>query len=250
MNSVKPGSLYLIPCLLGDSAVTSVIPALNKEIINSIDEYIVEDIRSARRSLIKMGISTPIDNLTFHLLNEHTSPEEIGTCLEGLLKGKNVGLLSDAGCPGIADPGAEVVKLAHKKNIKVIPLVGPSSILLALISSGLNGQKFAFHGYLPKQKPERVAKLKQLEAEAYKENKTQIFIETPYRNDALFEDILASCKPETLLCIASDITLQTEYICTKSVKEWHSQKKSFNDHPAVFLIGCDQVNNDKNKNYR
>lgn len=250
MSSVKSGSLFLIPCLLGDTPVNSFIPSFNKEVVNSIDEYIVEDVRSARRFLIKMGITTPIDNLTFHSLNEHTSLESVSSYLEGLLKGRNVGLLSDAGCPGIADPGAEVVKLAHNHNIKVIPLVGPSSILLALISSGMNGQKFAFNGYLPKQKPERVTKLKQLEAESYKEGKTQIFIETPYRNDALFEDILASCRPETLLCIASDITLQTEYIRTKSISEWNSQKKSLNDHPSVFLIGGNVQDSGKNKNYR
>jgi 16S rRNA (cytidine1402-2'-O)-methyltransferase len=250
MSSAKTGSLYLIPCLLGDASINTSLPSFNKEIVNSIDEYIVEDVRSARRFLIKMGIITPIDNLTFHLLNEHTSIEQVGSCIEGLLQGKNVGLLSDAGCPGIADPGAEVIKLAHKHSIKVIPLIGPSSILLALISSGLNGQNFAFHGYLPKQKPERVSKLRQLETESLRENRTQIFIETPYRNDALFEDILSSCKPETLLCIASDITLQTEYIHTKTVKEWQSQKRSFNDHPAVFLIGCNQPITNKSKNYR
>jgi 16S rRNA (cytidine1402-2'-O)-methyltransferase len=234
-NSAK-GTLYLIPSLLGDSAIERSIPAFNKEVIQSLDEFIVEDLRSARRFLIKMG-SRPIDSLTFHLLNEHTTPDKISLCLDGLMKGKNVGLLSDAGCPGIADPGAEVVKLAHRHNIKVIPLIGPSSILLALISSGLNGQNFAFHGYLPKRQPERGTKIKQLESLSYKENQTQMFIETPYRNDAMLQDILNACRPDTLLCIASDITLPTEYIHTATIKEWRSEKRSFNDHPAVFLIG-------------
>ena len=249
MNSSAKGTLYLIPSLLGDSAIERSIPIFNKEIIQSLDEFIVEDLRSARRFLIKMG-SKPIDSLTFHLLNEHTTPDKISLCLDGLLKGKNVGLLSDAGCPGIADPGAEVVKLAHRNGIQVVPLVGPSSILMALISSGMNGQKFAFHGYLPKQKPERTNKIKQLETEAYKENQTQLFIETPYRNDALIQDILGTCRPETLLCIASDISLGSEYIRTLTIKEWRLEKRSFNDHPAVFVLGNGQSSDNRNKQHR
>ncbi len=237
MSDPTKGILYLIPSLLGDSAIDRAIPVYNKEIIQSLDEFIVEDARSARRFLIKAGITKPIDSLTFHLLNEHTSLDNIGHYIDSLLKGKNVGLLSDAGCPGIADPGAEVVKLAHKHKVKVVPLVGPSSILLALISSGLNGQKFAFHGYLPKQPADRKTKIKQLENEAYKENQTQMFIETPYRNDALLQDLIATCRPETLLCVASDISLQTEYIRTMTIKDWRNEKKSFNDCPAVFVIG-------------
>jgi 16S rRNA (cytidine1402-2'-O)-methyltransferase len=237
MSDQTKGILYLIPSLLGDSAIDRAIPAYNKEVIQSLDEFIVEDARSARRFLIKAGITKPIDSLTFHLLNEHTSLDNIGHYTDSLLKGKNVGLLSDAGCPGIADPGAEVVKLAHKHNAKVVPLVGPSSILLALISSGLNGQKFAFHGYLPKQPADRKTRIKQLENEAYKENQTQLFIETPYRNDALLQDLIATCRPETLLCVASDISLQAEYVRTMAIKDWRNEKKSFNDCPAVFVIG-------------
>jgi 16S rRNA (cytidine1402-2'-O)-methyltransferase len=237
MSDSTKGILYLIPSLLGDSPVERAIPAYNKEIVQSLDEFIVEDARSARRFLIKVGITKSIDSLTFHLLNEHTSLDNIGHYIDSLLKGKNVGLLSDAGCPGIADPGAEVVKLAHKHQVSVVPLVGPSSILLALISSGLNGQKFAFHGYLPKQPADRKTKIKQLENEAYKENQTQLFIETPYRNDALLQDLIATCRPETLLCIASDISLNTEYIRTMPVKDWRTEKRTFNDHPAVFVMG-------------
>lgn len=246
MNT-QPGILYLIPSLLGDTSVERSIPVFNKEIIQLLDEFIVEDIRNARRFLIKAGIGKPIDSLTFHLLNEHTSADEISLCLDGLLHGKNAGLLSDAGCPGIADPGAEVIRLAHKRNIKVVPLVGPSSILLALISSGMNGQKFAFHGYLPKRQPERSAKIKQLETEAYKEQQTQLFIETPYRNDAMLQDILNACRPETLLCIASDVTMPTEFIRTMTIREWKQEKKTFNDHPAVFVMGCEQQHTHRRK---
>lgn len=230
------GSLYLIPCLLGDSPIERVIPDFNFEIIKSLDEFIVEDIRSARRFLIKAG-SKPIDDLTFHLLNEHTKEEDIGAYLNNAVQGKNIGLLSEAGCPGIADPGASIVKIAHRQNIKVVPLVGPSSILLALIASGMNGQKFAFHGYLPKQAPDRIKKLKQLEADSQKEGCTSIFIEAPYRNDSLIKDILNACRPETLLCLASDITLASEQIHTYSIGEWKNRKIALNDHPTVFLIG-------------
>jgi 16S rRNA (cytidine1402-2'-O)-methyltransferase len=240
MSQPAKGTLYLIPSLLGDSAIERSLPSYNKEIINTLDEFIVEDLRSARRFLIKAGIIKPIDSLTFHLLNEHTSSDDISHCLEGLLKGKNAGLLSDAGCPGIADPGAEVIKLAHTRNIKVVPLVGPSSILLALISSGMNGQSFSFHGYLPKKQPDRGNKIRQIETDALKNGQTQVFIETPYRNDNIIHDILATCKGDTLLCIASDITLPAEDIRTRTVAEWKQEKKSFNDHPAVFLIGSGQ----------
>jgi 16S rRNA (cytidine1402-2'-O)-methyltransferase len=231
------GTLYLIPCLLGDSRVEQSIPAYNTEVINKIDEFIVEDIRSARRFLIKAGITKAIDDLTFHLLNEHTKIDEISHYLESSTKGKDIGLLSDAGCPGIADPGAVIVRIAHRKNIKVVPLIGPSSILLALISSGLNGQNFSFNGYLPKKAEDRIKKLKQLETIALKDNCTQIFIETPYRNDSILKDILGACRSETMLCVASDLTLATEQIRTMSIGEWKNKKHSFNDHPAVFLIG-------------
>lgn len=247
MDNRATGIVYLIPSLLGDSPVERSIPSFNKEIIQSLDEFIVEDVRSARRFLIKAGITKPIDSLTFHLLNEHTSPGETSHYLDSLLKGKNVGLLSDAGCPGIADPGAEVIRIAHKRNIKIVPLIGPSSILMALISSGMNGQKFSFHGYLPKRQPERSARIKQIEAEAYKEHQTQLFIEAPYRNDAMLQDILATCRPETLLCVAADLTLPTEYIRTMTIQEWKQQKKNFNDHPAVFIIGCEQQSSNNKK---
>jgi 16S rRNA (cytidine1402-2'-O)-methyltransferase len=236
MSSPK-GILYLIPSLLGDTPVENSLPSYNIQIICSIDEYIVEDIRSARRFLIKAKIERPIDSLTFHVYNEHSKNTDINSVMAGLMNGKNVGLVSEAGCPSIADPGAEIIQFAHKNNVRVVPLVGPSSILMALISSGLNGQNFAFNGYLPKKEPERIKALRQLESLVWQKNQTQIFIETPYRNDSLLKDILNACRDETLVCVASDITLNSEYIKTLTVREWKSSKRIFNDHPAVFLLG-------------
>ena len=231
------GTLYLIPCLLGDTQLSYSIPEYNIEIIKSLDLFIVEDIRTARRFLIKANIGKPIDSLTFFLLNEHSKPDTIIEPIESLLQGKNVGVLSDAGCPGIADPGSSIVREAHEKGIKVVPLVGPSSILLALISSGLNGQSFTFHGYLPKQPNDRIKKLKQLESEAMKTGTTQLFIEAPYRNDSLFKDILSTCNSNTFLCVASDLTLPSEFIETCTIGEWKKKKLVLNDRPTVFLIG-------------
>jgi len=237
MSTQEKGILYLIPSLLGDVPVENSLPAFNIQIIRSINEYIVEDIRSARRFLIKAKIDKPIDSLTFHLYNEHSKNADINFITQGLMNGKNAGLISEAGCPSIADPGAEIIQFAHKNNIRVVPLVGPSSILLALISSGLNGQNFAFNGYLPKKEPDRIKAIKQLETLVWQKNQTQIFIETPYRNDAFLKDILNTCKEDTLLCIASDITLNSEMIKTQTIQNWKKIKQSFNDHPAVFLIG-------------
>jgi 16S rRNA (cytidine1402-2'-O)-methyltransferase len=236
MNQTK-GTLYLIPSLLGDTLVENSLPAYNLEIIRSLDEFIVEDIRSARRFLIKTKIEKTIDSLTFHLYNEHSKNSDVNFIMKNLMNGKNAGLISEAGCPSIADPGAEIIQFAHRNSIRVIPLVGPSSILLALISSGLNGQNFAFNGYLPKKEPDRIKALKQLETLVWQKNQTQLFIETPYRNDSLLKDILKTCRDETLLCVASDITLSTEVIKTQTVKEWKTSHQSFNDHPAVFLLG-------------
>lgn len=237
----EKGTLYLIPCLLGDVPANHGIPAYNLEIINSLSEFIVENVRSARRFLIKCNITTPIDELIFHTLNEHTNPQHITTYLNNAMQGRNIGLISEAGCPGIADPGAGIVQLAHRKNIKVVPLSGPSSIFMALMASGLNGQKFTFYGYLPKQKNDRVVKLKQLEAAAKKENSAHIFIEAPYRNDALLNDILETCNNETLLCIAADISLNSEQVRTCTIGEWKTQRTSLNNRPAVFIIGSRSV---------
>lgn len=229
------GTLYLLPSYLGDNALYDTIPQV-KEIINIIDEYIVENIRSARRFLLKASITKPIDDITFIVLDKHSNKENPNDLIKGLLKGRNIGLLSEAGYPCVADPGASVVLAAHKQNIRVVAFPGPSSIIMALACSGLNGQSFTFLGYLPKEKNERIKALRQIESIAVKENRTQIFIETPYRNEALIQDILKTCHEDTFLCIASDITLPSEYIRTMRVGEWRQEKRIFNGHPAVFLI--------------
>ena len=231
------GAIYLIPTTLGDTAETvDVIPVKINQIINSIDEYIVENEKSARHYLKKIGIQKPLQEIILHPLNQHTQANEISGYLNSIDLGKNIGITSEAGCPGVADPGADVVKLAHEKNIRVIPLVGPSSILLALMASGFNGQSFIFHGYLPKERSERIKKIKELEKTAKEKSQTQLFIETPYRNTHLLEDILSSCDNRTFLCIACDITLSTEFIKTKSVFEWKKEIPEINKRPAIFLI--------------
>jgi 16S rRNA (cytidine1402-2'-O)-methyltransferase len=231
------GILYLIPTTLGDTAETAdVLPVKVNLVINTIDEYIVENEKSARQYLKKMGIQKPLQEIVLHPLNQHTEAKDISTYLNAIGEGKNIGIISEAGCPGVADPGAEVVKLAHEKNITVRPLVGPSSILLALMGSGFNGQSFAFHGYLPKERNERIKKIKELEKGAQQRNQTQLFIETPYRNNHMLDDIIASCDGNTKLCIACDITLPTEFIQTKTIAAWKKQLPDINKRPAIFLI--------------
>ncbi|MFZ4411873.1 MAG: SAM-dependent methyltransferase [Bacteroidales bacterium] len=233
---MQKGKLYLIPTTLGDSAVDNVIPSYNREVINKISIYIVEEVRTARRFLKKAGLIMPIDELVFFELNEHTKPEEIGLYLNAIDNGENIGLLSEAGVPCIADPGAEIVKIAQQKNIEVIPLVGPSSILLALMASGFNGQQFAFLGYLPVDKNQRINKIKEIEKNIFLRNETQIFIETPYRNNQLIEALLQTCRNETLLCIASDITLETAFIKTKTIAAWKNTVPDFHKKTTVFLL--------------
>ena len=228
--------IYLIPTTLGDCAVEDVIPTFVVDIINSTDHYIVENIKTARRYLIKAGIKAKIDDLTFYELNKHSSPENYNSYLNVIKDGKNVGIISEAGTPGVADPGADIVAIAHERNIPVVPLVGPSSILLSVMASGLNGQSFAFVGYLPIQKNERIKRIKELERRSQTENQTQLFIETPYRNNHLIEDILTHCSSETKLCIAADITLETEFIKTKTVKEWKKDIPNIHKRPSIFLI--------------
>lgn len=234
---MEKGKLYLIPVTLGDSPINQVIPAFNNQIINEIDVYIVENIKTARRFLKKAGLVKAIDDLTFHELNKRTHESEYATFLKEIENGKNIGILSEAGCPGVADPGAEIVNIAQQKNIKVVPLVGPSSILLALMASGFNGQSFCFNGYLPKEQKDRVRKLKDLERTAKSKQQTQLFIETPYRNNHVFEDILKNCFESTKLCIAVDITLPTEQITTKTVADWKKTKIDLHKRPCLFLIG-------------
>lgn len=230
-------ALYLIPVTLGETEIERVLPSYNKEIILGISHFIVEDVRSARRFLKKVEKSIDIDSLTFYPLNKHTSAEALSGYLKALEEGKSMGIISEAGCPAIADPGADVVAIAQRKGLKVVPLVGPSSILLAVMGSGFNGQSFAFHGYLPIESAERSRKIKQLEQRAYSESQTQLFIETPYRNGKMLDDILNNCKPTTKLCIAANLTCEDESIKTMTVKEWKSRRlPDLSKIPCIFLL--------------
>lgn len=233
---MHPGSLFLIPVPLADNTPAKSFTPYLTDTINHINEYIVENSKTARRFLKEAGIKTPQSELIIHDYGKHNRDSNINDFFKGLLAGKDVGLMSEAGCPGIADPGAEIVAFAHQKGIKVIPLVGPSSILLALMASGFNGQSFTFHGYLPIDKVQRANKIKELEALAERHNQTQIFIETPFRNNPMLEEILRSCKPETRLCIACDLTSEDEFIQTKSIGEWKSQIPELHKRPAIFLL--------------
>ncbi|MGB3608383.1 MAG: SAM-dependent methyltransferase [Psychroserpens sp.] len=233
------GKLYLIPTRLGDNPPLEVLPISVKKIIEMVDDYIVENEKTARRFIKKVDSRKQQSSLNFKVLNKYTEPEEIQHFLEDCKKGKPVGLLSEAGCPGIADPGADIVKLAHEHNIQVVPLVGPSSILLALMSSGMNGQSFAFNGYIPIDKSERKATLKRLERVSFEQNQTQLFIETPYRNTKILEDICSTLHPNTRVCIACDITLPTEYIKTMTVNDWKHAKVDLHKRPAIFVIHKD-----------
>lgn len=229
-------ALYLLPVTLGDTPVEKVLPSYNKEIISGIRHFIVEDIRSARRFLKKVDREIDIDALTFYPLNKHTSPEDISGYLKPLVGGASMGVISEAGCPAVADPGADVVAIAQRKGYKVVPLVGPSSILMSVMGSGFNGQSFAFHGYLPIDASQRTNAIKKLEGRIYSENQTQLFIETPYRNNKLAEELIRTCRPSTKLCIASNITCEDEYIHTRPVKEWAGKVPDLSKKPTIFLI--------------
>ena len=229
-------ALYLLPVTLGETSIERVLPTYNKEILLGIKHFIVEDIRSARRFLKKVERSINIDELTFFPLNKHTSPEDISGYLKPLMEGNPMGVISEAGCPAVADPGADVVAIAQRKNLKVVPLVGPSSIILSVMGSGFNGQSFAFHGYLPIEPNERAKRIKTLEQRVYSENQTQLFIETPYRNHKMMEDIVKNCRPQTKLCIAANITCEDEFIKTKTIKEWQGKLPDLNKIPCIFLI--------------
>ncbi len=222
--------------MLGLGDINTSIPLTVQKTISELTEFIVEDIRSARRYLKFSGYSHSFDDVIFHELNQHTKQHEIPDYLNALLQGKNIGLISEAGVPCVADPGAVVVNMAHQFGIKVIPLVGPSSILLSLMASGLNGQNFAFIGYLPIEKSERRKKLKEIEILSNNKKQTQIFIETPYRNKQVFEDMLQVCNPNTLLCVATDITLESEMIRTMKIAEWKNITPDIHKKNTVFLI--------------
>ncbi|MDG1042179.1 MAG: SAM-dependent methyltransferase [Flavobacteriaceae bacterium] len=233
------GKLYLIPTGLGDNAPLEVLPISVKKIIEHIDTYIVENEKAARKFIKTISSGKSQASLNLFSLNKFTDPLEIPSFLEECLAGNSIGLLSDAGCPGVADPGAEVVKIAHQKHIQVIPLVGPSSILLAMMSSGMNGQNFAFNGYLPIDKADRKSKLKQLEKRSFDEQQSQLFIETPYRNNSILEDLSTVLHPETRICVACDLTLPSEYIKTQTAKDWKFSKMDFHKRPALFIIQKD-----------
>lgn len=229
-------ALYLLPVTLGDTPWEKVLPGYNKEIIVGIRHFIVEDVRSARRFLKKVDKDIDIDALTFYPLNKHTSPADISGYLKPLEGGLSMGVISEAGCPAVADPGADVVAIAQRKGLKVVPLVGPSSIILSVMGSGFNGQSFAFNGYLPIEPAERAKKLKQLEQRVYAEHQTQLFIETPYRNNKMLDDILQNCRPQTKLCIAANITCEGEFIKTRSVKDWKGHIPDLTKIPCIFLL--------------
>jgi 16S rRNA (cytidine1402-2'-O)-methyltransferase len=230
------GKLYLIPTPLGEEFLPDESSVQIAKVISTLNVFIVEELRTARRFLKKVYSAINIDTTTFYVLNEHTTAAEFETYLKISENGIDIGLITEAGCPAIADPGSQIVKIAHKKGIKVIPLVGPSSITLALMASGLNGQQFAFLGYLPIKPVERKAKIQQIEKRSKTENQTQIFIETPYRNISLFNELISTCNPETMLCIASNITQSDEYIATLKIKEWKTKTPDIHKKPAVFLL--------------
>lgn len=231
------GTVFLIPTILSDCPLRQILPDANTDVINKLKVFIVENIRTTRRFLKQVNRDINIDELQFFELNQHTDLNQINSYLSPLKNGQDIGIISEAGCPAIADPGADIVALAQAQGIKVVPLVGPSSILLSLMASGFNGQGFAFHGYLPIEKNESVQKIKQLEKRIYSENQTQIFIETPYRNMQLVDDLCKILQPQTKLCIAADITAETEYIRTRTIAEWKKcLPKDLHKKPCIFLI--------------
>jgi len=236
-KKLQMAKLYLIPTTLGDTSIERVLPPDLTKVINSVTVFIVENLRTARRFLKKVNPDIVIDDLTFFELNQHTDPKELSRFLEPNRRGLDIGIISEAGCPGVADPGADVVKIAHTRNIQVVPLVGPSSILLALMASGMSGQNFAFNGYLPIKNPEKAMQIKMLEHRMQTEGQTQIFIEAPYRNAQLLDNLLKNCDPLTLLCIAVDITMDTEFILCKPMSWWKNNIPEIQKRPAIFMIG-------------
>jgi 16S rRNA (cytidine1402-2'-O)-methyltransferase len=230
------GTLYLIPVPLAeDAAARSFTPYL-VDTINQISEYIVENEKTARKFLKLAGLTIPQSELVIHDYGKHQRNTDLKEFFTGLLAGKDAGLMSEAGCPGIADPGADIVAEAHRRSIKVVPLVGPSSILLALMASGFNGQSFTFHGYLPIDKEQRSKRIKDLEGQAERLNQTQLFIETPFRNNQILNEILKVCKPATRLCVACNLTAANELVETKTVSEWKKQQPDLHKQPAIFLL--------------
>ena len=238
------GKLYLVPTLLGATSAEYVIPQGTLEKVRTLRFFVVENIRTARRMLSKMQMPCPIDELTFVELDKHNPVNpDLMTYLGEALNGNDIGLMSEAGTPCVADPGALIVELAHQAGIQVVPLTGPNAMILALMASGFNGQSFCFHGYLPIKNPERAQKIKALEHKSLTNDETEMFIETPFRNNAMIEDIIRNCHPNTMLCVASNITMEDEKIISRPITEWKSIKYDWNKKPAVFLIYCDKNRN-------
>ena len=235
-QGIMAGKLFLIPNVIADDTQSQTISPQVISVLPGITIFLAEDIRTARRYLSSLRIYSSIDELQFHVLNKDTRETDIPLMMEPLLLGQDMGVISESGCPGVADPGALAVKYAHSKHIRVIPLVGPSSLLLALMASGLNGQQFIFHGYLPIDAKQAADQLKGMEKESRKKSQTQIFIETPYRNTQLFEIMLKTLQKETLLTVALDVTGKDEQIITQSIGQWQSKKYTWPKSPAVFLF--------------
>ena len=233
------GKLILFPVPIGAEEIASSLPAQNIEWLASCRTFIVEELRTARRFLKKAGYPYAIDDTTFHVLNEHTTHEEIGNYLDAIEKGENIGLLSEAGLPCVADPGAMITRVAQRRGIEIVPLVGPSSLMLALMASGFNGQNFAFNGYLPVDKSKRAAAIRHLEERLHREHQTQLFIEAPYRNNQMLESLSTVLQPNTMICIACDLTLPTQYIRSLTAAKWQKERTKVDLHKrnTVFLIG-------------
>ncbi len=233
---MKRGILYLIPTTLGRVDPSATIPQGVRDILDQVDELVVESEGEAMRFLGWLGLKRPLQEITLHILDNETPQSEIPRLLAGIEEGKSIGVMSDAGCPGVADPGAQVVRLAHDRGVHVAPLVGPSSVVLALMASGANGQSFVFHGYLPSERPRRLAAIREIESDLNRSGRTQIFIEAPHRNDHLIEDLLASCSPSTRLCAAVDLTLPGELIRSESIRAWREKPLAIGKRPAIFLL--------------
>lgn len=237
-HNIAQPALYLIPVTLGDTSHENVLPSYNAQVVGQIRHFVVEEIRTARRFLRRMDREFPIDDCTFYEMGKHADVSRFSEYLAPIAKGNSVGVISEAGCPAVADPGADVVSLAQKRGIRVVPLVGPSSMILAVMASGLGGQSFAFNGYLPVQDADRAKRLKQLESRAWAEGQTQLFIETPYRNRKMFDTMCASLRPDTRMCIAAGITTPDEWIRTQTIRDWkRTGMPDLGKIPAIFLIG-------------
>lgn len=236
MIQQKKGKLYLIPTPLAENTLDKVMTPHSHEVIKSLDYFLVENVRTARRFISSLKLNISIEALRFELLTKDTEPAEVEKMCDSLLAGISMGVMSEAGCPGIADPGNLAVAFAHRHKVEVIPLAGPSSIFMALMASGFNGQSFVFHGYLPIEKDKRHQKIRELESNSFQHRQTQIFMETPYRNDQLVKDLVDCCKPFTKLCVARDISGADQFISTKSMRDWGKTKISLHKSPCIFLL--------------